>query len=211
MAGAVITNVYVDGFNLYYGCLKGSPYKWLDLLALCRRLLPHDTINRIRYFTAVVSVSPTDPRPNTSQQAYLRALRTIPCLSVHFGHFLTHATRMPVVAPLLGGPKTVEVIKTEEKGSDVNLATHLLLDGCKGDCAAAVVITNDSDLKEPVELAQSHLGLTVGVINPHPARTRSRVLRPTFFRQLRPSHLRLSQFPAVISNGSSVIHKPTTW
>ena len=33
-------NVYVDGFNLYYGALKGSPYKWLDVDALFRTLLP---------------------------------------------------------------------------------------------------------------------------------------------------------------------------
>jgi hypothetical protein len=34
------TNVYVGGFNLYYGCLKGTPYQWLDVAALCARLLP---------------------------------------------------------------------------------------------------------------------------------------------------------------------------
>jgi hypothetical protein len=50
-----VTNVYVDAFNLYYGSLKGTPYRWLDLGALCARLLPKDQINRIRYFTATVS------------------------------------------------------------------------------------------------------------------------------------------------------------
>ncbi len=25
-------NTYVDGFNLYYGCLKGAPFNWLGLL-----------------------------------------------------------------------------------------------------------------------------------------------------------------------------------
>jgi hypothetical protein len=42
----VIVNFYIDGFNLYYGCLKGSPYKWLDLDALARRLQPRDQIRR---------------------------------------------------------------------------------------------------------------------------------------------------------------------
>lgn len=50
----MIANVYIDGFNLYYGCLKGTAYKWLDLEALAKRLLPKDEINRIRYFTAKV-------------------------------------------------------------------------------------------------------------------------------------------------------------
>jgi hypothetical protein len=53
-----VVNVYVDGFNLYYGCLKGSPYKWLDLEILCRVLLPSDQISKIRYFTAKVSARP---------------------------------------------------------------------------------------------------------------------------------------------------------
>ena len=28
------TTLYIDGFNLYYGVLKGSPYKWLDVVKL---------------------------------------------------------------------------------------------------------------------------------------------------------------------------------
>ena len=85
--------------------------------------------------------------------------------------------------PPQSGPTTVEVIKTEEKGSDVNLATYLLLDAAVGDCETAVVMTNDSDLVEPIRLAQSHFGVPVGVVNPHPARYRSRSLKDaaTFF------------------------------
>jgi hypothetical protein len=56
-----LTNVYIDGFNLYYGALKNTPYKWLHLDALCRRLLPKHRIGRIRYFTAIVSARPNDP------------------------------------------------------------------------------------------------------------------------------------------------------
>ena len=46
-------NVYIDGFNLYYGAVKGSPYKWLDLGALCHHMLPNDTVQSIEYFTAI--------------------------------------------------------------------------------------------------------------------------------------------------------------
>jgi hypothetical protein len=76
----VPTNVYVDGFNLYYGCLRGTPHKWLDLDALCRRLFPRDRINRIRYFTAIVSARPGDPQQPRRQQAYLRASPSEPTL-----------------------------------------------------------------------------------------------------------------------------------
>jgi hypothetical protein len=137
------TNVYVDAFNLYYGCLKGTPYRWLDLGALCRRLLPKDRINRIRYFTATVSARPDNPDAPQRQQVYLRALETIPGLSIHHGHYLSHVTRMPLARPRRRGARTVEVVKTEEKGSDVNLATFLLLDAFKRGCEVAVVISND--------------------------------------------------------------------
>jgi len=64
-------NVYIDGFNLYYGALKGSPYKWLDLSALCHRMLPNDTINSIEYFTAIVSARPHDPNLRCRNSSYL--------------------------------------------------------------------------------------------------------------------------------------------
>src|SRR5712691_4425208 len=59
-------NVYIDGFNLYYGALKGTPYKWLDLGRLCQALLPSDTIQEIKYFTARVSARPARPSNATS-------------------------------------------------------------------------------------------------------------------------------------------------
>lgn len=46
------TYIYVDGFNLYYGCLKNTPYKWLDLLALFKKLLhSNHQIVKIKYFS----------------------------------------------------------------------------------------------------------------------------------------------------------------
>jgi uncharacterized LabA/DUF88 family protein len=173
----VATNVYVDAFNLYYGCLRGTPYRWLDLGALCTRLLPRDRIKRIRYFTAALSVRPDNPRDRQRQQTYLRALETVPGLSIHYGRFLSHVVRMPLANPPPTGARTVAVVKTEEKSSDVNLATFLLLDAFKRECGTAVVVSNDSDLKLPIEVAQTELGLHVGVVNPHPPAQRSRALR----------------------------------
>lgn len=206
------TNVYVDGFNLYYGSPKGSPYKWLDLEALCRHLLPKDSIQRIRYFTAKVSGRPNDPQLPVRQQTYLRALATLPTVSVHLGVFYVNRTRAYLADPPTGGPKTVEVIKTEEKGSDVALATYLMLDACRQDCDTAVLITNDSDLREPLRLVREELELTTGVINPHPPDKRSRALEASFFKQLRASALAASQFPGQLADakGRKII-KPADW
>lgn len=207
----MIANVYVDGFNLYYGCLRRTPYRWLDLGALCRVLLPNDQVRRIRYFTARVHDRPGDPGKSQRQDVYLRALRTIPGLTIHFGHYLTSTVRMPLAWPVAGGARTVEVTNTEEKGSDVNLATYLLLDAFRKDGEAAVVITNDSDLKEPIMVVRRELGLAVGVINPHPAARRSRALRADFFKQLRAGALACSQLPGVMSDARGKIHKPPGW
>jgi uncharacterized LabA/DUF88 family protein len=58
----------------------------------------------------------------------------------------------------------VSYANREEKGSDVNVAAHLMLDVLSGHVDAAIVISNDSDLRFPVEQARRHV--PVGVINP---------------------------------------------
>ena len=71
------TLVYIDGFNLYYGALRGTPYKWLDVAQMCRILLPKHNITQFKYYTAKVSARPNDPLQPVRQQAYFRALMTI--------------------------------------------------------------------------------------------------------------------------------------
>ena len=78
-------NVYIDGFNLYYGSLKRTPYKWLDVSKLCKSLLPSDTIQSIKFFTANVSARPHDQHLPARQQIYFRALKTIPNLTMIYG------------------------------------------------------------------------------------------------------------------------------
>lgn len=205
------TNVYVDGFNLYYGCLRGTPYKWLDPGKLCDELLKDNAINRIRYFTARVRSRPDDPNQQQRQQAYIRALETISNLSVHYGHFLTHTVWMPLANPGASGPKTVEVIKTEEKGSDVNLATHLLYDGFRGDYEVAVVVSNDSDLLEPMRVVKRELGLTVGILNPQKRPSRVLAQEVDFLKQIRPGALKASQFPAALKDAHGTVTRPKEW
>lgn len=210
----MITNVYIDGFNLYYGCLKGSRYKWLDLGSLCTQLLPQNDIKRIRYFTARIKAREDDPMAPARQDAYLAALGSIPNLTVHLGHFLVTQTRMPLAPVPARPPRTVLVTKSEEKGSDVNLATYLLADAFRSDCQASVVITNDSDLAEPMRLVSQELGLTVGLVNPHP-RQASRALinvgKPRFVKAIRGSLLAASQFPDQVTVGRRTLHRPTVW
>ena len=110
-----------------------------------------------------------------------------------------------------GAPRFVKVVKTEEKGSDVNLATHLLWDGFRNDYEVAVLITNDSDLLEPVQVVRQELGLTVGILNPykHPSRTLLR--HCSFFKQIRSGVLAASQFPPTLADAVGTFHRPTSW
>lgn len=82
------TNIYIDGFNLYYA-IKHTHYKWLNLSALCHRLLPGHTIQRIYYFTAIVKALPHDPSAPVRQEIYIRALKTLRDVEVRDdGHFV---------------------------------------------------------------------------------------------------------------------------
>lgn len=148
------TSIYIDGFNLYYRALRDSPYKWLDLKELATNLLqPHHLITQIKYFSAIVS-GIFDPSQPIRQKIYVRALQShIAEFSVYYGHFLSHEVSFPQ-APLTHPPTFTKVVKTEEKGSDVNLAVHLLNDAWLNKYDCAVVISNDSDLAEPLRLVR---------------------------------------------------------
>ena len=206
-----ITNIYVDGFNLYYGAVKGTPYKWLDIDHLCRLLLPNHSINRIKYFTARVGARPSDPGQPMRQEIYLRALRTLPNVEIIFGHFLKNVVSMPLAGCPSGNQKYASVMKTEEKGSDVNLATHLLYDGFKGNFQEAVLITNDSDLLESIIIVTDELKYHVGILNPHPKQSRALARHASFIKQIRKGALSASQFPTRLQDEKGVFHKPPTW
>jgi uncharacterized LabA/DUF88 family protein len=163
------------------------------------------------YFTALVSARPGDPGQTVRQQLFLRAIGTLPILSVHLGHFLSHEVMMPVAAPAGQQPQYVRVIKTEEKGSDVNLATHLLHDAHMGRFDVAVVVSNDSDLLEPIKIVREQLGKQVGVLNPHKNPSRALLPHIDFIKPIRTGVLQASQFPDVLTDRHGTFTKPSGW
>ena len=206
------TNVYVDGFNLYFRCLQGTPCKWLDISKVCKLLLPHNTINEIKYFTANVTARPNDPDQPTRQQIYFRALGTIPNLSIIRGTFLTnHAKMLKVGCPPNKETSDVKVIKTEEKGSDVNLATHLVYDACRGNFDCAAVVSKDSDLLEPIRIVREELGLTIGLLNPGKKKSLALLPHVDFIKEIRRGVLTASQFPNELEDAHGKFMKPASW
>lgn len=206
------TAIYVDGFNLFYGCLKGTPYKWLDLKAACQAVLAeHNEIVAIKYFTAMVSADRNPGAPGR-QKAYIKALEAhIPELATIYGHYLSHPVSMPTVDP--GLPRTVRVLKTEEKGSDVNIAVHLVNDAWKDTFDCAVIVSNDSDLVEAIRtVKQEHPEKVIGAILPlRKGRRASHKLKTSvdFVRQFRPATLATCQLPETLSE--KAISRPSDW
>ena len=145
------------------------------------------------------------------QQKYLRALQTIPNLTIHYGHFLPKTKKRPLAKPPEIGPRSVKVLDTEEKGSDVNLASYLLMDGFERQCELAVVISNDSDLQLPIEMAHTRLGKRIGVYDPSSKRSFQLHGAATWYRPLRQGPLRESQFPNILSDTQGTIRKPKGW
>jgi uncharacterized LabA/DUF88 family protein len=208
----ISTIVYIDGFNLYYGAIKGTPYKWLDVSKMVQLILPKNKILKIKYFTAVVNARPQDPDQPLRQQIYLRALRTIPGLEVILGNFLSHEINMPLANCSPGHQKYARVIKTEEKGSDVNIAVNLLYDGYKQAYKVAVVVSNDSDLVQASKIARDDLKKEVIVLNPFkdtPSQELSRVA--TFVKPIRQGVLSASQFPSSMQDNYGTFFKPPNW
>ncbi|MSQ52041.1 MAG: NYN domain-containing protein [Betaproteobacteria bacterium] len=213
------TAIYIDGFNLYYRAVRGTPYKWLDLKKVCQKLLqPEHVIVAIKYYTAPVS-GKRDPGQPIRQQTFLRALKaTIPEFTVQQGHFLTHEVSAPLARPAPGQAPTVRVLKTEEKGSDVNLAVHLLNDAWLNVYDCAVIISNDSDLAESMRLIRLHhptkkIGLIfprqggAGARHAHPSRELTK--HAHFVKHLGQTVLAACQLPNPIPG--TTINKPTGW
>ncbi len=203
----------MDGLNLYYRCLRGTPYKWLDLLALFHSVLrPTNDIIRIRYFTADVS-GKRDPGEPIRQQAYLRALSTIPQVSIHKGKFLFSTKWAAVASPpadfVKPVPATVLVVKAEEKGSDVNLGAYLVRDAFRNEFDVAVVVSNDTDLVEPIRIVAGEVAKPVGLVCPAPSAAPSLTRVATFCRYVTPGRLAAAQLPDPIPG--TRIRKPATW
>ena len=144
---------------------------------------------------------------------YLRALSTLPALDVYYGVFRSGVKRRPLAQPVPGLPSHVLVKESEEKGSDVNLATRLLIDGFKGEYEQAVVVSNDADFAGAMRSVRDDLGLKATLVNPDARNTSPNDLAKaaTYVKRLWKSHLRISQFPDSLADPVGVITKPANW
>lgn len=196
-------NLYYGGRNL---CGAGTPgWRWLDVRSLIRSRIPNAwtnaSIGRVVYCTARVS-GVDDPTSPQDQDRYLRALELSRSVDhIEYGNFVARVRYSPLAVPgRRGRPDIVRSawplmvkdaqredvpdarfvashLHREEKGSDVNVATHLLTDLFDGVVDAIVVVSNDSDLKLPIAVARERV--PVGIITPGGRLAGDLMFRPT--------------------------------
>ncbi|MEJ0038126.1 MAG: NYN domain-containing protein [Gammaproteobacteria bacterium] len=182
--GALRTRVYVDGYNLYYGCLKNTAHKWLDLRALIGRVLANVPYERngepvnyefrvpaIKYFTAPILSSFARAEDSVAcQSQYHAALRGHLGneLEIIAGYYDARPARAHtlVKGKAAGESPVVDIWKLEEKQSDVALALHAFCDAVLNNVDQVIVMTNDSDFAPAMRMIRRHTNVILGLIVP---------------------------------------------
>jgi uncharacterized LabA/DUF88 family protein len=216
------TRIYVDGYNLYYGCLKNTPYKWLDVVKLLEEhILPSsipEAYNQgdvdVRYFTAPISSKAAqDDNSVQDQSTYLRALQAlypVGKLDIIQGYF--SVSDMLAFKVDDDNPdkeprycERVNVWKLEEKQTDVNIAVESLYDALTDSSLEHLVfVTNDTDIAPALKKIKLATNIKIGVVVP----TKETVRRPSemlraeadwFRSNIKDNELLYSSMPRAIS------------
>lgn len=237
--GALRTRVYVDGYNFYYGCLKGTPYKWLDLLPLFESHIlpsvqahdygqgPHRAVlvdqGAVKFFTAKIIENVASASDSVSSQArYHTALRKLHHGRVELieGYYAVNKMKVRIVdADKPNRPprdcSELQAWKVEEKQSDVNLALHAYHDAITDLVDQVVIVTNDTDIAPALEMIRKNTSVRVGLVVP--TSDRSRVPNTELAKQadwvrthVTKAELAACQMPRVIP-GRKATAKPESW
>ena len=200
----------MDGFNLYYR-LKSTCYKWLNLEVLINSILKeyHEVV-KIKYFTALVKGSDhVSSRPN-KQMTYWGALQSISNLEIIKGRFKKRTVKGQYHLPKIQGINQGDIVtikKYEEKESDVNMASHILLDCVKSGNDCTVLLSNDTDLLTPLSMARKEFGKKIGIISPS-KQTHEALKRISHFSvAITDEQLKKSQFSVNVDR----YRKPINW
>ena len=133
------------------------------------------------------------------------------------GFYNKNVTRAPVVemeckscnVPNKG---LVKVMKLEEKGSDVNIATSMLIDAFQDKADAFVLISGDADFIRPILSLRKDLGKLVLVYDPHERRSQLEKYA-SYYKSIPRDLPAKCQLPYEIEVGSHgrIIRCPDAW
>ena len=188
------TIVYIDGFNFYFGVLRNTPYKWLDIVDLVKHICyvqnPSIEIITVKFFTAPVITRVATKGDNAlhSQNTYHKALlnRHPEVIEIIKGYYLLEKGNPPRHKNPVDKLDRVEIWKLEEKQTDVNIALHLYRDAVLSNCEHSVLVSSDSDLEPALAfLKQDYPNHYLGLILPR---------RESKIENRRPPNAGLSKF-----------------
>lgn len=228
------TAVYIDGYNLYYGRLRGTAFKWLDLPALFDALLavqdPSSLVDAVKFFTApALGRFATHGQTSVeAQNSYHRALelRHPERFSIKLGNHSmdSDGSLMPLFVPGQPYDRAVQarVWRIEEKMTDVNLAMAMYRDACRGQFDQLVLCSNDSDAEPVLEaLREDFPQITLGLVTPvHPPADGSAPRRFSISlarhahwtrKYLLDTELAAAQLPSMVPTRKKPIRKPAHW
>ncbi len=138
---------YVDGFNLYFG-LKSKGWKryyWLNIKELATKILIGDqSLITTKYFTTRIS-APDEKRKR--QEVFLEALKTLTDFEIFYGKYQMN----PRTCKKCGFADRIP----NEKMTDVNIATELLMDTFEDRFDTCLLISGDSDLTAPLSMVKT--------------------------------------------------------
>lgn len=216
------TVVYIDGYNLYYGLLRGTKLKWLDLVALFGDHVLDSTTDlvEVRYYTApVLARMCDDPESPQRQRLYLQALRKMhpKRLQITEGKIAATTPYQRLVNPIKEAPELerVQVYDFNEKKTDVNLASDLIAGAWTGAYEQAVICSNDTDLEAALAtLRKYHPSIRVGLVAPVPNSDHRYISgdlkrHAHWSKALSTVHIANAQLPERIP--ASAIRRPDAW
>jgi 6-hydroxy-3-succinoylpyridine 3-monooxygenase len=202
--------VYIDGFNLYYGAVKDTPHKWLNIQRYFELLRRDDDVIRIKYFSAMIQGGGV-----ADQETYLKALATLPKVDIILGKYKTKRAACRVTGCSHSGDRNFTA--WEEKRTDVNIAVQMMDDAYQNACDIFVIVSGDSDLVPPLYMIKNRFPAKKVVVYV-PARDRIRgaavEIRSAADKDstLPQNLLRHSQFPPTLPDGAGgTIAKPPSW
>ena len=229
------TAVYIDGYNLYYGRLRNTRFKWLDVVALFESLLkvqdPAMSLEIVKFFTApaLARFASHGAASVEAQQSYHRALEVkhgSRSELIYGSHSIDRdGTLLPTFVPGQPYDRNVRsrVWKLEEKKTDVNIAMAMYRDAVKGRYDQVVICTNDSDAEPVLEaLREDFPLLSIGVVTPvpppDPARGGPRNVSTSLARHahwvrryLLDGELEQALLPAHVPTNKKPIRRPGHW
>lgn len=196
--------VYVDGFNIYFGMLEAGfdNCKWLNLKALVLSLLkPNQELAELKYFTSRVSNNPDKQRRQTT---YIEALET-EGIKIYFGHYQRETIECKRCSNIWPS--------YNEKMTDVNIATQMLVDAYQDKYDMAMLVSGDSDLVPPIRAIHENFKLKrVFVAFPPKRFNNSVALVAKGYLTIGRKKLSDCQFAdEVKKSGGFILHKPEEW